>query len=134
VTPFDPPAQRWLSGHRGVDLDSTVGARVLAPAPGTVVFAGTVGGKPVISLDHTGGLRTTYEPVLAAVRRGDGVTAGAVLGTVTVPHPGCPVAVCLHWGALLGPGRESYVDPMSLLAADARPIRLKALLSGDHTA
>ena len=43
VRPFDPPAQRWLPGHRGVDLRTTVGARVRAAGAGRVAFAGNAG-------------------------------------------------------------------------------------------
>lgn len=41
---FEPPAQRWLAGHRGVDLAATPGDVVLAAGGGRVGFAGTVGG------------------------------------------------------------------------------------------
>ena len=136
VTPFDPPAQRWLPGHRGVDLAGSALAAVHAPAAGTVVFAGSVAGRPVLSLDHGAGLRTTYEPVSATVRVGDPVVPGQVVGRLLAGHVGCPVEVCLHWGARLasgGPGGDDdeYVDPMSLLDVDARPIRLKPLQPGD---
>src|ERR687893_3182208 len=62
VRAFDKPAQNWLPGHRGVDLAGAAGQTVLAAGPGTVVFAGSVAGKPVVSIDHPGGFRTTYEP------------------------------------------------------------------------
>lgn len=136
VTPFDPPAQRWLPGHRGVDLASTRLASVRTPADGTVLFAGAVGGRPVLSVDHGDGLRTTYEPVRATVRAGDVVAVGAELGRVLAGHPGCPVHTCLHWGARVAAGSPSgdddeYVDPLSLLADSERPIRLKPPLPGD---
>ena len=38
VTPFAPPAQDWLPGHRGVDLAGDDGLPVLAVADGTVVL------------------------------------------------------------------------------------------------
>ena len=62
VRRFDPPAQRWLSGHRGVDLDAQEGSTIFAAGAGTVAFAGKVAEKNVVSIDH-GSLRTTYEPV-----------------------------------------------------------------------
>ena len=136
VTAFDPPARRWLSGHRGVDLAAAPLAVVRAPAGGRVLFAGAVGGRPVLSIDHGAGLRTTYEPVRATVRTGDDVLAGDAVGHVLAGHPGCPVSACLHWGARVATGGPSgdddeYVDPLSLLAADARPIRLKPTRPGD---
>jgi murein DD-endopeptidase MepM/ murein hydrolase activator NlpD len=87
---------------------------VLAAGDGTVAFAGMVAGRPVVSIDHAGGLRTTYEPVDASVGAGQPVVRGSPIGTLTVGHAGCPVAACLHWGARLG---EAYLDPMSLLGA-----------------
>ncbi|WP_155290410.1 M23 family metallopeptidase, partial [Rhodococcoides fascians] len=52
---FDPPEHDWLPGHRGVDLAGVDGQNVLAAGEGTVVFAGTVAGKPVVSIDHPSG-------------------------------------------------------------------------------
>lgn len=135
-TPFDPPAQRWLPGHRGVDLAGTVLASVRAPADGTVLFAGAVGGRPVLSIDHGGGVRTTYEPVRATVRAGDHVVEGVEVGRLLAGHHGCPVEACLHWGARVTSGDPSgddddYVDPLSLLADSERPIRLKPTRPGD---
>ena len=120
VREFDKPAQNWLPGHRGVDLAGSPGQDVLAAGDGVVVFAGTVAGKPAVSVDHPGGLRTTYEPVIASVTVGRRVSRGSVLGTLEAGHPGC--GTCLHWG--LRRGRE-YLDPLGLL--DIRPIRLKPL-------
>lgn len=116
VTAYDPPAQRWLPGHRGVDLAAEPGQAVHAAGNGTVVFAGKVGGKPVVSIRHTPTLSTTYEPVQAQVREGDGVRRGDVIGTVVEGHEGCPARACLHWGARTGIGQQSgYRNPLGLL-------------------
>ena len=136
VTAFDPPDRRWAAGHRGIDLAATVLSPVQAPADATVLFAGQVGGKPVVSLDHGGGLRTTYEPVTATVDAGQVVAAGEVIGHLVAGHPGCPVEACLHWGARVasgGPSRDddNYVNPLGLLADADRPIRLKPTQPGD---
>src|SRR5262249_19725721 len=61
VRGFHPPALRYGPGHRGVDLAAAAGEPVLAAGAGTVVFAGVVAGRGVVSLSHPGGLRTTYE-------------------------------------------------------------------------
>jgi murein DD-endopeptidase MepM/ murein hydrolase activator NlpD len=111
LTPFDPPAQPWLAGHRGVDLAATVGDPVLAAGPGMVVFAGRVAGRGVVTVAHGAGLRTTYEPVAATVAVGQVVRGGDVLGTVE-PGAHCGAEACVHWGALRN-GR--YVDPLALL-------------------
>jgi hypothetical protein len=70
VRRFDPPPRPWLPGHRGVDLAADPGAPVYAAGPGVVRFAGEVAGRGVVSVDHAGGLRTTYEPVTPAVTEG----------------------------------------------------------------
>ncbi len=108
---FDPPAQPWLSGHRGVDLEATAGTAVRAPADGVVVFAGRVVDRGVVSIDHDG-MRTTYEPVDAAVATGASVAAGDVIGSIGAG--GHCSQRCLHWGALLG---TDYVDPLTLIGA-----------------
>lgn len=113
---FDPPAQRWLSGHRGVDLGTRREAAVVAARAGTVTFVGPVAGRPVISVVHADGLTTTYEPVEATVVRGEHVQTGQVLGYLQAGHPGCSASACLHWGARRGAGREAaYVNPLGLL-------------------
>lgn len=95
-----------------------------AAAAGTVVFAGVLAGRPVVSIAHPGGLRTSYEPVRAVVATGRLVASGSVVGELVAGHPGCPVAACLHWGAMWGPAsRADYVDPLGLLVET--PIRLK---------
>ena len=49
-----------------------------------------------------------------------------VIGELVVGHAGCPVAACLHWGAMWGPASGAdYVDPLGLLRST--PIRLKPL-------
>lgn len=121
---FDAPAPDWHRGHRGVDLAGTAGQVVYAAGPGTVVFAGLLAGRPVVSVAHPGGLRTSYEPVDPSVQAGRRVDAGAAIGVLQVGHAGCPVPACLHWGAMWGPAANAdYVDPLGLLATT--PIRLK---------
>lgn len=120
LAPFAAPAHRYGPGHRGVDLAAAAGTPVRAAGPGVVVFAGPVAGRPVVSIDHEGGLRTTYEPVTAAVAVGTRVSGGTVIGVLSPGHPGCPGLDCLHWGARL-PDR-TYLDPLALLRA--WPVRL----------
>lgn len=126
VRGFDAPSPNWTPGHRGVDLAGAPGQPVYAAGDATVVYAGLLAGRPVVSLAHPGGLHTSYEPVRAAVRTGQVVTAGSVIGELVAGHPGCPSAACLHWGAMWGPAsRADYVDPLGLLLST--PIRLKPL-------
>jgi murein DD-endopeptidase MepM/ murein hydrolase activator NlpD len=118
--PFHPPPHPYAPGHRGVDLGGVDGAPVLAAGDGVVVFAGMVAGRPVVSVDHAGGLRTTYEPVTASVGAGTAVARGSPIGRLVVGHAGCPAVACLHWGLRRS---ETYLDPLALL----RPPRLRLL-------
>lgn len=118
---FDPPADPYGPGHRGVDLRAVPGQEVLAAGAGAVVFAGRLAGRGVVSVDHDGVLRTTYEPVIANVVAGDQVYEGQVLGTAEPRHAGCTAAACLHWGVRRG---AEYLNPLVLVSESAR-IRLK---------
>lgn len=125
VRRFAPPPKPWLPGHRGVDLGAAPEVVVRAAGPGTVVFAGTVVDRGVVSIDHAGGLRTTYEPVAPTVTAGQSVRAGDPIGTLTAGHDGCPVAACLHWGLRRG---DVYLDPLALVGAGR--VRLLPLQQG----
>src|ERR1700712_470648 len=113
LTPFAPPANRYGAGHRGVDLAAQPGSAVVAAGAGVAGFAGHFAGRGWVSIEHTGGLRTTYEPVTASVAAGSTVAVGQAIGVLEPGHAGCAPADCLHWGARL-PDRV-YLDPMSLL-------------------
>ncbi|GAA1921329.1 M23 family metallopeptidase [Nocardioides hwasunensis] len=122
---FEPPPNPYAAGHRGADLAGSPGQAVRTALPGTVAFAGAIGGKPVVTVRHDG-RRTTYEPVVASVERGQQVSAGDVLGRLVVPHSHCFPAACLHWGLIEGTGDdETYVDPLTLVGGG--PIRLLPL-------
>jgi murein DD-endopeptidase MepM/ murein hydrolase activator NlpD len=111
--PYQLPQTAYGAGHRGVDLLAAAGTAVLAAGAGTVVFAGELAGRGVVSVQHPDGLRTTYEPVTAAVAVGGRVQRGDVLGTVEPGHPGCPAPSCLHWGVRRG--ADTYLDPLRLV-------------------
>jgi murein DD-endopeptidase MepM/ murein hydrolase activator NlpD len=114
VRRFEPPPRPWLAGHRGVDLGAGPGAVVRTAGAGTVAFAGQVAGRGVVSVDHPGGLRTTYEPVTPLVAAGQAVRAGDPIGALDAGHPDCAAAACLHWGLRRG---DTYLDPLALLGA-----------------
>jgi murein DD-endopeptidase MepM/ murein hydrolase activator NlpD len=116
---FAPPAFAWASGHRGVDLVTKPGEAILAAANGTVVFAGSIAGKPVVSIDH-GSVRTTYEPVVSTLRVGERVALGQVIGTLGAAGH---CRGCLHWGLREG---RNYLDPLLLLANRGGRLRLVA--------
>ncbi len=110
LTLFDSSATRYSAGHRGVDLAASSGDAVHAAADGTVFFAGMVAGRPTISVDHGGSVRTTYTPAVAQVSKGQRVVAGQVIGVVGVDDH-CRSA-CLHWGLTDG---SDYFDPLAQL-------------------
>ena len=117
---FDPPEVRWASGHRGVDLAASRGDPVLAAAAGKVHFAGRIGGKQVVSIDH-GGVRTTYEPVQAMVLAGQRVSMGQLIGRVA--SGGHCADRCLHWGLR---DTTTYLNPLLLIRSGDTRLRLVA--------
>lgn len=139
IHPFEKPAQRWSAGHRGVDLAVPEhDRRVYAPAPGKVVFSGTVVNRKVLVIAHPDGRRSTFEPMDEALTVGTTVTAGEVIGTVAVtagsnserPYRRCSTP-CLYWGVRQGgargdgSGKEAeYINPMSLLGSKEPSILL----------
>ena len=139
IRPFENPAQRWSAGHRGVNLAVPENdRRVYAPAPGKVVFSGTVVNRKVLVIAHPDGRRSTFEPMDEALPVGTTVAAGDVIGTVAVTASGnsersyrrCSTP-CLYWGVRQGgargdgSGKEAeYINPMSLLGSKKPSILL----------
>ena len=113
---FEAPPQRWLPGHRGVDLHAPPGTPVRAPQSGVVSFSGVVVDREVVTVDHGEGHRSSFEPVSPVVRRGDRVVRGQVVATVASPAHG-PGGTAVHWGV-----REDhdYVNPLRFVT-DLRP-------------
>ena len=114
VSGFDPPAERWLAGHRGVDLRGRVREPVRAAGAGTVAFAGRVAGVPVVSIRHPNGLLTTYQPVVASVAAGEEVSVGDPIGRLSATGSHCAPAACLHWGLRRD---ANYLDPLLLVTS-----------------
>ena len=74
-----PPA-RGAGGIAASTSPGSAAQQVRAAAPGRVTHVGVVAGRPTLSVLHASGVRTTYEPVVAAVGRGDSVEIGTILG------------------------------------------------------
>ena len=139
IRPFEKPTQRWSAGHRGVDLAVPVNdRRVYAPAPGKVVFSGTVVNRTVLVIAHPDGRRSTFEPMDEALPVGTTVAAGDVIGTIAGaadgnserPYRRCST-LCLYWGVRQGGARgdgsgktAEYINPMSLLGSKKPSILL----------
>jgi murein DD-endopeptidase MepM/ murein hydrolase activator NlpD len=109
---FEPPDSPYGAGHRGIDIATAMGTVVVAPAPGTVSFAGPVGGKLFLTIDHGGGLESTYSWLGALlVKKGTTVEAGTPIATTGWGHADLTVPN-LHLGVKL---HDAYVDPMDYL-------------------
>lgn len=113
---FDPPDKPWMSGHRGVDLWAAHdGAPVTSPESGTVSFVGVVVDRPVITIDHGDGVRSSFEPVRSSLVAGTVVVKGEEIGTLLAGH--CAAQACVHWGVRRG---DEYVNPLEFVL-DLRP-------------
>ncbi len=112
LNPFDPPRERWLPGHRGVDLAAGSGQEVLAPTDGRVVYSGALAGRGVVVVAHAGGLRSTLEPVVSGAPVGTLVSRGEPVGHLGASPTHCRPLVCLHWGVLRG---RTYLDPLGFI-------------------
>lgn len=132
-----PPTPYGI-GHRGIDLAAGQDTLVLAPAPGIVLFAGTVVDRGVISIEHGNGVISSYEPVNARVVVGDRVQTGDAIGVVSGLHASSPGAgngsggedgngggsgfcTCLHVGTRLN---GQYLSPLAFLSAIDRAVLL----------
>ncbi|RMH75806.1 MAG: hypothetical protein D6683_10885 [Actinomyces sp.] len=102
---FSLPFGPYGPGNRGVDYDAGPGLPVRAVGAGRVVFAGPVAGSLHVSIDHGGGLVSSYSFVGSlTVTEGRIVEAGDVVA-VTGPRS-------LHLGLRLD---GDYVDPERFL-------------------
>lgn len=116
--PYLAPATPYASGHRGIDISAGEGATVFAPDDGVVHFAGFVVDRPVLSIDHGGGVVSSYEPVATSLVEGDVVHRGEPIGALEVGH--CRSS-CLHLGVRVD---GAYVSPLLYLGGQPRAVLL----------
>jgi hypothetical protein len=123
VQPFDyDEAHPYAAGqHRGVDIAGAAGETVVAPAAGTVSFAGSVptNGKSVtiqtadgysVTLTHLGSIGVVKG---ATVAEQDAVGTVGPSGTPEVDGP------YVHLGIRVTADPNGYVDPLGLLPPEA---------------
>lgn len=91
---------------------------------GVVGHVGVIAGRPTVTVLHSAGLRSTYEPVDAVVTVGEEVQRGQQVGTLAAGGH-CRPDACLHLGALRG---GVYLDPLTLLGTNR--VRLLPLGGG----
>jgi murein DD-endopeptidase MepM/ murein hydrolase activator NlpD len=126
MTQFRTHASPYARGqHRGIDVAAPVGTPVRAAAAGLVRFAGRVGSSGLVVSIRTrdGRYDVSYLHLAAlAVRAGQRVGTGALLGSVGTTGRRSARAPHLHLGVRLAGSRHAYVDPLTLLppAAAAR--------------
>ena len=106
------------SQHRGVDIEASAGARVLAPLAGRVTFAGSVpgvgGGRvTAVTIETPGGKLTLLPLEHLTVSRGSAVAEGDEIGTLAGDGDGSSPGAHLHVGARDG---DLYVDPLGLIS------------------
>ena len=117
LRPFIAPPTPYGAGHRGIDVLAT-STTLLAPADGTVRFAGMVAGRPVLSIDHGGGVISSAEPVASDLVAGVAVARGDPIGVVLVGH--CE-RHCVHFGVRVD---GEYVNPLTWLGGAVWPVLL----------
>ncbi|MFJ4224984.1 M23 family metallopeptidase [Microbacterium sp. NPDC089695] len=122
---FRAPAHAYGAGHRGIDIEAPIGSDVRAPADGVVMFRGTVVDRDVLSIQHSGGLVSSYEPLVSDLAVGTVVAAGDRIGVVA--HGGHTAPGALHLGVRLD---DAYIDPLLLFGPVPRAVLLPCCASG----
>lgn len=107
MTKFDPPPSPYAAGHRGVDLATSPGDLIFAPADGVVSFSGLVAGRPVVSLRIDDSTVVSIEPVSSTLAAGDVLSRGDVWGSVA--DGGHCGERCVHLGVRV---TGEYVNPL----------------------
>ena len=114
--PFRAPDGSYGPGNRGVEYDTEPGDVVRAAAAGAVSFARAVAGTLHVTVDHGGGVVSSYSYLQRiSVRVGAHVGQGAVIGIA---------GERLHFGVRLD---GDYTDPDSFIGVRSVRIRLVPL-------
>lgn len=116
--PFRPPENPYGAGNRGIEYDTAPGDVVRAAAAGTVEFAGPVAGSLHVTVDHGGGLVSSYSYLRRiSVRVNTVVARGTVIGVA---------GERLHFGVRSFGG---YTDPDAFIGVRRVRVRLVPLQS-----
>ena len=114
--PYRPPQDPYGPGNRGVEYDTDPGQAVRAAAAGTVVFAGAVAGSLHVTIDHGGGVVSSYSYLQRiGVRSGAVVAPGQAVGTT---------GERLHFSVRVD---GDYVDPSGFVGVRRVRVRLVPL-------
>ena len=111
---FDP-AHPYAGGeHRGIDIGAAAGAAVVAPAGGTVSFAGTVPSSgESVTIQTQGGYSVTLTHLGSiAVARNASIGEGAVVGTIGPSGTSAHDTPYLSLGVRVTAQEQGYLDPL----------------------
>ena len=116
--PFRPPQDPYGPGNRGIEYDTEPGDVVRAAAAGAVMFSGAVAGSLYVTVDHGGGVVSTYSFLQRiSIRSGAEVAQGQVIAIA---------GERLHFGAKVN---GSYADPASFVGVRRIRVRLVPIRS-----
>ena len=124
VRPYLQPSSGYSAGHRGVDYQVSLGQSVYAAAAGTVVHAGKLAARSLVSLKHGAEIVSEVEPVCTSLKEGDQVSAGQQIGVVCQPETNyvqhCAKVRCLHFSVR---SHGQYLSPLAFIGG-LNPSRL----------
>jgi hypothetical protein len=120
---FDPLHPYAGGQHRGIDVGGGAGAEALAPAGGTISFAGSVPGSgKSVTIQTTDGLSVTLTHLGSiAVVRTAAVAEGATVGTIGPSGPPEVAVPYVHLGVRITAQAQGYLDPVTFLPARVSP-------------
>lgn len=103
--------------HNGTDFGGDIGQEVRAAGAGTVLsVTEDVLWGGIVEIEHGGGIISRYCGVTASVKKGDGVTVGQAIGTLSA-IPSEAENTHLHFEILQN---GKYVDPMSFIGTQTK--------------
>ena len=110
---FRAPEHPYGPGNRGLEYDTEPSEPVRAAADGIVTFAGPVAGELYVTVDHGGGVLSSYSYLARiSVSEGARVTQGQVVGTT---------GERMHFGVRVN---STYVDPNEFIGVRQVKVRL----------
>ena len=134
VQPFVVNGDPYAAGqHRGIDIGAAIGDSVVAPATGTVSFAGRLPryGLTATILTPDGYAVTLLDLGRLSVARGAVVAEGGMIGEVGPATESPAGGPHVHLGIRVASDPNGYVDPLTLLPALATAANQPRDTTGD---